>query len=712
MEKRAIKILIIFILLVFVKCQWLHTKIDRYKLVKRHNPELKELNPLSPFTVGNGKFAFTADVTGLQTFPEIYRQEGIPLETLSHWAWHTFPNPENYSLKDAYESISVGDKVIQYPTKATTPAGKWLRANPHRIPLGQIGMDLIDQDGSSIQSDDLSEIHQYLDMWRGMLESAFKVQDVPVQVTTTCHPEQDLVAVRIKSPLIETGRLGLSIKFPYSHDHRIKNNPPLDWDHPEKHRTDIMDYSLNHVNFKRSLDNETYYVGIAWSGSGVLKQVSGHHFVVTPSGNESAFHAVFAFSANEISEALPSFSQTLEDSKVHWKNYWRSGGAVDLSGSKDELAQELERRIVLSQYLTRVQCAGSIPTQESGLTFSSWHGKFHTEMIWWNTAHHLLWGREELLLRTYSWYLDHLGYAKRTAGLQGFSGARWSKMVGPEGRESPGNNPFIFWNQPHPIYLAEMIYRINPRKTFLERYKDVLFETADYMADFVQWNAAEQRYDIGPPVWPVQEVYEPRETRNPVFELAYWSYGLKIAQVWRERIGLDRKKKWDHVIAHLAPLPVYDSVYVAAETFPETFINPLWCTDHPSMLMPLGFLPGHLADRKLMKKTLEMVLRHWDWETKIWGWDYPMIAMTAARLGEPKLAVGVLLMDAPNNQYLNNGHCPQRESLPAYLPANGALLSAVAMMAAGWEDAPEIDCPGFPKDGNWKIRWEGLKKMP
>ena len=62
-----------------------------------------------------------------------------------------------------------------------------------------------------------------------------------------------------------------------------------------------------------------------------------------------------------------------------------------------------------------------------------------------------------------------------------------------------------------------------------------------------------------------------------------------------------------------------------------------------------------------------------------------MIAMTAARLGESKLAIAMLLMDGPNNHYNVNGHCPQRTDLPVYLPANGALLSAVALMAAGWE---------------------------
>jgi hypothetical protein len=38
-----------------------------------------------------------------------------------------------------------------------------------------------------------------------------------------------------------------------------------------------------------------------------------------------------------------------------------------LAHSKDKRAIELERRVVLSQYLTAIQCSGSMPPQETGL---------------------------------------------------------------------------------------------------------------------------------------------------------------------------------------------------------------------------------------------------------------------------------------------------------------------------------------------------------
>ena len=76
------------------------------------------------------------------------------------------------------------------------------------------------------------------------------------------------------------------------------------------------------------------------------------------------------------------------------------------------------------------------------------------------------------------------------------------------------------------------------------------------------------------------------------------------------------------------------------------------------------------------------------------------------------LAIDALLINSVKNKWLPNGHVYQRENLPLYLPANGGFLTAIAMMAAGWDAAPkEVNAPGFPKDG-WNVRWENLKPMP
>jgi hypothetical protein len=152
---------------------------------------------------------------------------------------------------------------------------------------------------------------------------------------------------------------------------------------------------------------------------------------------------------------------------------------------------------------------------------------------------------------------------------------------------------------------------------------------------------------------------------------------------------------------------IRDGVYTGIETPPYTIHR-----DHPSMVAALGFVPQtSLIDPDTMKRTLDHVKRTWNWEST-WGWDYPMLAMTAVRLGEPEKAVDALFIESPKNRYLANGHNFQSTRLPLYLPGNGGLLAAVAMMAAGWDNCPSRPAPGFPDNGKWEVTYEGLKCMP
>jgi hypothetical protein len=89
-----------------------------------------------------------------------------------------------------------------------------------------------------------------------------------------------------------------------------------------------------------------------------------------------------------------------------------------------------------------------------------------------------------------------------------------------------------------------------------------------------------------------------------------------------------------------------------------------------------------------------------------------MLAMCAARLGEPERAIDALLLDTPKNRMGINGHNYQRPGLTIYLPGNGALLYAVGLMAGGWDGAPRKAAPGFPDNGQWVVRAEGFLRAP
>jgi hypothetical protein len=683
-------------------------RINRQELVRRNNVTLIKADPLTPLSVGNGEFAFTADITGLQTFGEYY-EKGMPLGTQSQWGWHTMPNPKKYKLSDILEYYTVADRKVPYASGSTnsrgySPAALWLRSNPHRLHLGQIGLRLQKSDGSAVSIKDLTNTYQKLDLWAGLLISRFEVDGQAVKVLTVCHPEHDILAVRIESPLLKTKRLKVSLAFPYGND--VWRNA-ADWNQPQRHTTRLLQISNNQADLIRTLDKDRYYVRVLFSPADGFIVKSQHEYEISGQNGEP-LDVVFAF-ANKITEQTPDFQAVRDAAAAHWQHFWTTGGAIDFSQCTDPRAAELERRIVLSQYLTAIQCSGSRPPQETGLVCNSWFGKFHLEMHWWHAVHFALWDRLELLERSMPWYESILPKAKATAELQGYKGVRWPKMVSPDGRDSPSTvGVFLIWQQPHPIYYAELCYRAHRDRDTLERYRKIVFETAEFMASYPVWDQTKQRYVLGPALIPAQESYGryKAHTLNPTFELAYWHWGLEIAQKWRQRLSLKRNPNWDKVIKNLSHPTIHEGLYTGIETSPYTITR-----DHPSMLCALGFLPQTpLIKSEIMKRTLENVLEVWDWQST-WGWDYPVMAMAAARLGEPEKAIDALFIETQKNRYLANGHNYQSARLPLYLPGNGGLLTAVAMMAAGW-DGCERSTPGFPDNGKWNIRWEGLKRMP
>jgi len=308
------------------------------------------------------------------------------------------------------------------------------------------------------------------------------------------------------------------------------------------------------------------------------------------------------------------------------------------------------------------------------------------------------------------WYFKVAEKAKLIAKRQGFDGLRWQKMTDNDGDETPSSvGAFLIWQQPHFIYMAEMLYRSKPTKEVLNKYKDLLFATADFMASFPSYDPKTKKYNLGRGLIPAQECFDAVTTFNPTYELAYWSWALQKAQEWKKRLGLPRDKKWDEIINNLAPLPQLNNVYLATESTPDCYEpNSRYLTDHPAVLGAYSSLPAvHGLNTTIMKNTLDTVWKVWKWN-HTWGWDFPLAAMTAARLHLGEKAVDALLMPIKTNTYLINGHNYQDERLTIYLPGNGGVLNAVALMCTGGDADKEINI-GFPK--NWKVKWQGLKKM-
>ena len=122
-----------------------------------------------------------------------------------------------------------------------------------------------------------------------------------------------------------------------------------------------------------------------------------------------------------------------------------------------------------------------------------------------------------------------------------------------------------------------------------------------------------------------------------------------------------------------------------------------------------GILPDENLDRQAMRNTLHAVANIGNVQASV-TWGTAMFAMCAARLNEPDAAVQLLAGKYEHNPFMVSGYTVRRpEQTPMYMPANGGWLSAVAMMAAGWDGSTGY-APGFPK--TWKVRYEGLLPMP
>ncbi|MEG1839575.1 MAG: hypothetical protein RR220_09845, partial [Bacteroidaceae bacterium] len=353
-------------------------------------------------------FAFTVDATGLQTFPQMYRM-GVPLGTQSQWGWHSFGNPKNYTHNETLKNYDFGHGKTEPYSVQFNEAGRpkeaanWFRVNPHRLHLGIVGLELT----KGITATDFKNMKQELNLWNGNIVSNFTLNNQPVKVQTTCHPVKDMIAARITSKL----KAGVNFRFPYPSGGHCDDG--CDWKKTNLHTTVIVNQDAQSALLERKIDATTYYVNIQWKGNAKLSEKEKNYFVLTPQTDDFSFTC--QFTSDKPKAAQPEFSETLKTSSDYWINFWKEGGAVDFSACKDARAPELERRVVLSQYLLAIQCAGSTPPQETGLTYNSWFGKFHLEMIWWHEAQFALWGRAHLLDRTLGWYEKAYPIAKEIA---------------------------------------------------------------------------------------------------------------------------------------------------------------------------------------------------------------------------------------------------------------------------------------------------------
>lgn len=452
-----------------------------------------------------------------------------------------------------------------------------------------------------------------------------------VTVDTVVHPDVDLVATRVSCTRVN-GTSGcptaLRLAFPYSVGvwGATANAWPSQLD--ALHTTTVLVNASTRVSIQRTMDDFVAIIECAWNDSSWVMQRTGAHVVALfpPAGSPASasveLSCLFAppgaafpvgLTSSDYVQAkaastvallngapLPMLDATRSAAAAMYAAFWGAGAFVDLAGraAGDPSAVELERRVVLSRYITRANSAGMTPPQETGLLSNSWSGKFHLEMRWWHQAHFALWLQPQYLDRSHAFYFDLLQNATSLATQQGYPGARWSKMLGLANRgnaavaidvpwlgaangwgpptpasgdagllllwESANKiNPVLMWNQPPVVWLADAVRRaVNATEgaaatdAAVRRLAPLVFATADFCAAQPFFNETSGFYELGAPTLGAEEYGDFTRIRKPLFETVYYAYALDVANEWRELLGLPRDAQYDRVAAGLGGLPL------------------------------------------------------------------------------------------------------------------------------------------------------------
>ena len=304
-----------------------HGSIDRKLLVSRHNLRITDRNLQGPAQVGNGHFAYGFDITGLQTF-------SAEANTMSDWGWHKFPEPKGQTPADFKgQTWDTQGRMVRYDldNPAQPELTDWMVANPQRLNLGRFGFILKKKDGTSVALQTLENPVQELNLWTGVATSTFTVDGKPVKVITVAHPGEDAIAIHVEAPGLNDGQIGFFLEFPFASLEQFGNG--ADWNNPNKHQTRAT-FTRNSAHFRRTLDATNYEADLTWENGAKIKETKLHRYELMPA-NTNQVNIVLRFSKQPVKTPVPTYSQVKKYSETHWAEFWNSGGAIDLSGSKD-----------------------------------------------------------------------------------------------------------------------------------------------------------------------------------------------------------------------------------------------------------------------------------------------------------------------------------------------------------------------------------------
>ncbi len=578
----------------------------------------------NPLSIGNGDFAFTCDFTGLQGFYKKYTS--IPLCSMTDkiWAGSTVSLPKPYQT---FIKASNQQK-IQYMSDTKSPYYKPYRDDFFKFDLFKLEFLHHQQ---PLEMNDIHFIYQELDLYEATIETLFEYKKEKVYVKTKIPQSHCNLQIHIQTEIKD-----LEIRLFFLTPSSSKEGGSTETDEYRIEKDKVVrkdkytDYSLF---FQTNMERKE------------------NRFQVEP-------NSILLLSLDQ------SFT---DDTDMHI--YFDKAKEID---TNDE---ELNRRLVLSLYLMKINTLGKYPPAETGLTCNSWYGKFHLEMHLWHHLGLIRMGLYEYVLPSLNWYLTIMESSKKRAFEQGYEGLRLPKMTDYRGLDTPSNiGCFLIWQMPHLLLLLNEIYQIKKEKELLIPFFPFVSEQMKFLESF--FYKKNGKYHLDSPLIPANENVESNKD-TPIFELGYILYAFELFKKWVELFQLPYSlTKINDILKNAVDLPIYDNAYEAYNGCQQTYSK--YNYDHPMVIALSSFIQSPLVDQKIMNHTLDKVLSSWKID-ECWGWDFPMMAMTAYHLGKKDKAIELLKYPAKKNTYTKIGHNAQlnRKDLPLYLPGNGAFILAI-----------------------------------
>ena len=342
-----------------------------------------------------------------------------------------------------------------------TPEINWLRANPHRLHLGRIGFRLTRADGSAAAPSDLTEVRQTLDLWNGVIVSHFRFDGEPVDVETVCHPTIDAVGVRVRSPLVGTGRVAIEFRFPYG----TGQTTAADWTKPDAHRTVLARSRIRTKPASRGRSTPTRTTSrSAGCPAGRWPTPARTRTCCRRRPGRRRSRSRRCSRRSRPAERPPGFDDTAPRRA-------RTG-----TGSGPPAAPSTSRAapIPAGANSSAASCCRSTSRPSSARAATRRRRRASRSTAGKASSTSRCTGGTRRTSRcgtacrcssaASATTTPSCRRREATAARQGYAGARWPKMTSPTGDESPSSvGPFLVWQQPHPIFYAELVYRAAPR---------------------------------------------------------------------------------------------------------------------------------------------------------------------------------------------------------------------------------------------------------